>query len=40
MAMLPKKQELEEGGASDSSGRGTLQAPAPVLKKRCRSFDL
>jgi hypothetical protein len=43
--MSPKKRELEHGGAAggredgagSSSGTPLL---APVLKKRCRSFDL
>nr|CAB3466143.1 unnamed protein product [Digitaria exilis] len=38
MAMTPKKRELEEGGDGGSGGGAPSQAP--VLKKRCRSFDL
>jgi len=35
--MPPKKRELEQGG---SSGGTPPSSQAPVLKKRCRSFDL
>nr|CAB3462302.1 unnamed protein product [Digitaria exilis] len=38
MAMTPKKRGLEEGGDGGSGGGAPSQAP--VLKKRCRSFDL
>jgi hypothetical protein len=45
--MSPKKRELEHGGAAAGGGRedgaGSSSGsplPAPVLKKRCRSFDL
>ncbi|KAF8776564.1 hypothetical protein HU200_003282 [Digitaria exilis] len=36
--MTPKKRGLEEGGDGGSGGGAPSQAP--VLKKRCRSFDL
>jgi hypothetical protein len=44
--MSPKKRELEDGGAAgggredDAGSSSGTPLPAPVLKKRCRSFDL
>ncbi|CAN6343268.1 unnamed protein product [Urochloa humidicola] len=38
--MPPKKRELEGGAAGVGSSGGGMPSQAPVLKKRCRSFDL